>query len=366
MSMQHTLKAGDRVEATADRVEAALTLVTKGTFGTVTGTGSRRVPVGRQSREFLTASVRFDNGAVCVCGYRTATTPEGEYVGIEPVNVVTEEIDLNTEAEDYPCKQCGKDIGWNAPSGVCSEACLRAAQGLNPPAEQPTAYNHNALNTEETTVKQTVTETIETVIPTVAAAAQSSKADASKAKAKKTANKPVKAPAKAKGADKPAKASKGKTPPATVGNATVSKAKGATATKGGKADASKAKAKTSPAKGAKAKESKANPDKNTTTSRRKSGDMLRAQERILICLSKSARPMTRKEIADKTPCDISFMTSWLGSNDPEKRAANDIRKGYTSLISLGYIKSEDVEVDGRKVVVYSATAKGRQVAKNLS
>jgi hypothetical protein len=30
----------------------------------------------------------------------------------------------------YPCQVCGKDIGWDAPSGVCSEACLRKGQGF--------------------------------------------------------------------------------------------------------------------------------------------------------------------------------------------------------------------------------------------
>lgn len=28
----------------------------------------------------------------------------------------------------FPCSVCHKDIGWNAPSGVCSETCLREGQ----------------------------------------------------------------------------------------------------------------------------------------------------------------------------------------------------------------------------------------------
>jgi hypothetical protein len=32
----------------------------------------------------------------------------------------------------HPCNVCGKDIGMPAPSGVCSEACLRKGQGFAP------------------------------------------------------------------------------------------------------------------------------------------------------------------------------------------------------------------------------------------
>jgi hypothetical protein len=37
----------------------------------------------------------------------------------------------NKPAAKFPCKHCGGEIGWDAPSGVCSEECLRAAQGLS-------------------------------------------------------------------------------------------------------------------------------------------------------------------------------------------------------------------------------------------
>lgn len=35
----------------------------------------------------------------------------------------------------YPCKFCRRDIGWNAPSGVCSQTCLMRAQGFPVEAE---------------------------------------------------------------------------------------------------------------------------------------------------------------------------------------------------------------------------------------
>ena len=36
----------------------------------------------------------------------------------------------------HACHFCGTDIGWDAPSGVCSSDCLRAAQGF-PPVDGP-------------------------------------------------------------------------------------------------------------------------------------------------------------------------------------------------------------------------------------
>lgn len=36
----------------------------------------------------------------------------------------------------YACRGCGADLGWDRPSGVCSEACLRALQGFPPREEQ--------------------------------------------------------------------------------------------------------------------------------------------------------------------------------------------------------------------------------------
>jgi hypothetical protein len=32
----------------------------------------------------------------------------------------------------HACNVCGTDLGWNRPSGVCSQACLHEAQGFEP------------------------------------------------------------------------------------------------------------------------------------------------------------------------------------------------------------------------------------------
>jgi hypothetical protein len=39
---------------------------------------------------------------------------------------------LAAERPQFPCKVCGKDIGWDAPSGVCSRDCLDKGQGFAP------------------------------------------------------------------------------------------------------------------------------------------------------------------------------------------------------------------------------------------
>lgn len=35
------------------------------------------------------------------------------------------------EEKTYLCRHCGNDLGWDRPSGVCSETCLRQAQGFS-------------------------------------------------------------------------------------------------------------------------------------------------------------------------------------------------------------------------------------------
>lgn len=82
------------------------------------------------------------------------------------------------------------------------------------------------------------------------------------------------------------------------------------------------------------------------------------QIRILTVLSKSKKPMARKEIAEKAPVDLPFCTEYLGSNDPEVRAKND-EKMFPSLITLGAIKFSNNEESG--ATMYEITAKGRQI-----
>lgn len=48
---------------------------------------------------------------------------------------------------NHNCCVCGTDLGWDRPSGVCSEACLRKGQGF-PPATEPTREEFAATVTE--------------------------------------------------------------------------------------------------------------------------------------------------------------------------------------------------------------------------
>lgn len=59
--------------------------------------------------------------------------PTGPYRETGDTMGTTDEIVARLEARlapKFPCHVCKKEIGWDAPSGVCSEECLRKGQGL--------------------------------------------------------------------------------------------------------------------------------------------------------------------------------------------------------------------------------------------
>ena len=85
-------------------------------------------------------------------------------------------------------------------------------------------------------------------------------------------------------------------------------------------------------------------------------DLRKPQVRVLEALAKAKEPLTRSVIADKAKVDQAGLTEYIGSTDKTKRAANDKRKGWKSLISLGYVKAEDSE----GATAYSITAAGRK------
>ena len=90
-------------------------------------------------------------------------------------------------------------------------------------------------------------------------------------------------------------------------------------------------------------------------------DGLRAgQVRILKALSKKDL-MGRVEIAQKAPVDVANCVELIGSHDEDKRAANDV-KHYPSLITLGFVKPEQHDVNGKDTILYRITAKGKTEA----
>lgn len=129
-----------------------------------------------------------------------------------------------------------------------------------------------------------------------------------------------------------------------------------------KAAPKKAPAKKSPAK--KATKAKAKAERNGAPRAKKDG-LRKPQLRILSALKKSSRPMTRTDIAKKAPVDQAACVEYIGSHDPDVRKAND-SKHFPSLITLGLVKAEQHDVDGRDTVMYSLTAKGRQALEKAS
>lgn len=98
--------------------------------------------------------------------------------------------------------------------------------------------------------------------------------------------------------------------------------------------------------------------------RGKKEGLRKAQVRILQFLLKTGKAENRNTISAGAPCDLANCTELLGSHDPEKRAANDVRY-FPSLLSLGFVKAEQHDVDGKDVVQYSLTANGRKTAAKL-
>lgn len=129
-----------------------------------------------------------------------------------------------------------------------------------------------------------------------------------------------------------------------------------------KASAKKAPAKKSTKKAAPAKKEAA---KKTSTPRAKKEGLRKPQERILLALAKYGE-LTRSEIAAKAPVDNAFCTELVGSRKPEVREKNDV-KHFPSLISLDLVRATDHEnSEGKMVVGFSLTAKGKKEAEKLS
>lgn len=82
------------------------------------------------------------------------------------------------------------------------------------------------------------------------------------------------------------------------------------------------------------------------------------QVRVLKALS-LGKALTRKQISESGQVDSAGLTEWLGSLDETKRLANDV-KHWPSLISLGLVRAELLDVEGKDTVVYTITAKGKK------
>jgi hypothetical protein len=87
------------------------------------------------------------------------------------------------------------------------------------------------------------------------------------------------------------------------------------------------------------------------------------QIRILRVLA-DGRSRTKAQISKDTGI-LQWLHCLLGAHDEEVRANNDMRR-YLSLLTLGLIRSEIMDVGGKDVHVYEITPKGRQVVTRLA
>lgn len=85
------------------------------------------------------------------------------------------------------------------------------------------------------------------------------------------------------------------------------------------------------------------------------------QVRILKALAKASKPLTRAAIAEKASVDAAGCVEWIGSADEATRKTNDA-KHFPSLVTLGLLRQERHDADGRDVVLYTVTAKGKAEA----
>lgn len=98
--------------------------------------------------------------------------------------------------------------------------------------------------------------------------------------------------------------------------------------------------------------------KPSANGHRKEG-LRKPQIAVLAALNKSGRALTRSEIAAKAKTDLAFLSTWIGSSDPETRKANDQKRGVKSLLTLGYVRHEQPS-DEAGAACYSITANGRK------
>lgn len=87
--------------------------------------------------------------------------------------------------------------------------------------------------------------------------------------------------------------------------------------------------------------------------------MRKPQIRVLKALRRVTKPLTRAEISERGEVDLAMLTEYIGSHDDAIRAKND-KAVMPSLRTLGFVKAEQHDIDGRDVVVHTITASGRK------
>ncbi len=104
-----------------------------------------------------------------------------------------------------------------------------------------------------------------------------------------------------------------------------------------------------------------------------------AQIRILNALNDSKHPLSKAGICEAVASDFptaakfqAWMADPIGSRDPATSKAAQVRCGYPSLLTLGYVRAKEQVVEptkdspGVREYVYEITASGKQALTNYA
>jgi hypothetical protein len=110
--------------------------------------------------------------------------------------------------------------------------------------------------------------------------------------------------------------------------------------------------------------------RDTTTTRPAAGKtadtpkLRKPQVRILRVLA-DGRARTRQQIVKDAEVERAWCTEYLGSSNADIRAKNDALR-FPSLLTLDLIRSETIDANGKDLVVFEITSKGRRAVANLT
>ena len=103
------------------------------------------------------------------------------------------------------------------------------------------------------------------------------------------------------------------------------------------------------------------------------GGLRTAQIRILQALAGAAAPISKARICEIVAPSFptarlhqAWMTYPLGSIDATARAVAAQKCGYQSLIDLGFVSMSNLDIDGKKELVFEVTQSGLTALDNLS
>lgn len=87
---------------------------------------------------------------------------------------------------------------------------------------------------------------------------------------------------------------------------------------------------------------------------------------FLQVLAEAAAPLPRPVLCEEANAHPTNVTSnALGDVGEEARARREAVNGYPSLLTLGYVYTDEIDVDGKRETVYGITLEGRSALKEV-